>query len=242
MKLLKKNSAPSGQPTPPPAPALGATPKAPTPSSAKWTNGSALGARGVSALVGIAVVCGPVALGAQMFTSSAPVQSAPAQAEAALSTTQQSAGGYAVGYVGAWLSSTRDDSASLSNYFAGSTLSLSTTPFEYRNIAVASHAVHRRGSHDGRGRRRREGRATVRFQEGTILAAAVFPGRCEHFREHARRPHSSRAGRWAGFDDQCAANGLPSVGFDGGSAWRQRDVVPHLLSHGTRSRRALYVS
>ena len=138
MKLLKKNSAPSGKPTPPPAPAPGSTPKAPMPASAKWTNGSALGARGVSALVGIAVVCGPVALGAHIFTSSAPVQSAPAQAEAALSTTQQSAGGYAVGYVGAWLSSTRNDSASLSNYFAGSTLSLSTTPFEYRNIAVAS--------------------------------------------------------------------------------------------------------
>ncbi|WP_435740103.1 conjugal transfer protein [Clavibacter nebraskensis] len=86
----------------------------------------------------VAVVCGPLALGAQVLGSSKPVQSAPAPIEAALSTTQQSAGGYAVGYVGAWLSATRDDSTELRAYFSGSTGTVSTTPFEYRNVAVAS--------------------------------------------------------------------------------------------------------
>ena len=107
-------------------------------SSARWTNGSALGSKALSVVIFAALVAGPIALVQSTAQPGAEASTAPAEADATVSVMQQSAGAFALGYVGAWLTATQDDSAVLGDYIAVSGLTLSSTGFEYRNIAVAS--------------------------------------------------------------------------------------------------------
>ena len=106
--------------------------------SAKWSNGNALGSKVVTAVVVAALACGPVALFVAHGNQVRPVEAATTTVKPALSILQQSAGAYAVGFVGAWLSATQADSSALDDYINSNAITLSTTPFEYKNIAAAS--------------------------------------------------------------------------------------------------------
>jgi hypothetical protein len=114
--------------------------------TAKWTNGSLLGSKGVSVLVLVALVCGPIALVSSLGSHGQSAQSAPAAAPTTLTPLQQSAGSFAVGYVGAWLGASQDDSSALSDYISTQSAALSPKPFSYRNVAVASLEVQPKGS------------------------------------------------------------------------------------------------
>lgn len=117
------------------------TPRAGKPTqaeSAKWTNGNAFSSKVVTAVVIAAVACGPIALLTSRSNQGAPVAAAPVTAKPALTVLQQSAGAYAIGYVGAWLRATQTDSTALNSYIDSNSVRLSQTPFDYQNIAVAS--------------------------------------------------------------------------------------------------------
>jgi hypothetical protein len=114
--------------------------------TAKWTNGSFLGSKGVSVLVLVALVCGPIALVSSLGGRGQSAQSAPAAAPTTLTSLQQSAGSFAVGYVGAWLGASQDNSDALSDYTSTQSAALSPKPFSYRNAAVASLEVQSRGN------------------------------------------------------------------------------------------------
>lgn len=104
--------------------------------SASFTNGSLLGSKAVTLLVLIAVACGPVAIGmmAARGQSSAPVAAVAKSNE--LTPLQQAAGSFAIGFVGSWLSATKEDSTALEAYVATAPPGLGNIPFEYRNLAV----------------------------------------------------------------------------------------------------------
>lgn len=103
-----------------------------------WTAGRALATRAHSLLAWGAVCCGPIALAAHAVTPEPPPAVAVGGAqETALSPAQQAAGAHALGFVGAWLSATRDDPAGLDAYLGGAT-SVNSSPREYRELAVAS--------------------------------------------------------------------------------------------------------
>lgn len=104
--------------------------------TAQWTYGSALGAKAVTAVVVIGWLCGPAAIALWMAPrASVAVESV---APDPLSSFEQTAGGYAVGFVGAWLSASKDDASTLEAYVSTAPPSLGDRPFEYRDLAVAA--------------------------------------------------------------------------------------------------------
>lgn len=107
--------------------------------AAKWSNGSALTSKLVSVLVLLAVLCGPLALfiahGAQVAAGRRPAVNSSGQQ---FTASQQSTGAFSIGFVAAWLGASQADSTALSNYVSQIPATLSTTPFAYRNLAVAS--------------------------------------------------------------------------------------------------------
>ncbi|MDO5053011.1 MAG: conjugal transfer protein [Pseudoclavibacter sp.] len=128
-----------------------------------WTAGRALAARAQTLLAWSAVCCGPLALAAAL-TVPAPapetVQAEPPQAR--LSPAQQAAGAHALGFVGAWLTATRDDPAGLEAYL-GPVQVQSAQPQRYRDLAVASVEPDRSG-------------ATVSVVVTALLLEAAGPG------------------------------------------------------------------
>lgn len=106
--------------------------------SKKWANGSLLGSKAVTAVVIVAVACGPVALFVARGAATAKPVAHTASKSTQLSVLQQSAGAFAVGYVGAWLGATTKSSAALGAYISTAPATLSEQAFNFRNIAVAS--------------------------------------------------------------------------------------------------------
>jgi len=108
------------------------------PSASKWTAGRAGGSRVVSVFLFAAILCGPAAL----FVAAQKPQLGPASAAGATgqqeTALQQTAGAYAVGYVGSWLSATKKSSTDLQSYVDVNSSSLSDVAWEYRDIGVAS--------------------------------------------------------------------------------------------------------
>lgn len=104
--------------------------------SASFTNGPLLGRRATTVVVLVAVACGPLALGmlASRGQSSAPVAAAAESTE--LTPLQQATGSFALGFVGSWLSATKEDSTALETYVTTAPPGLGDLPFEYRNLAV----------------------------------------------------------------------------------------------------------
>lgn len=104
--------------------------------SAGFTNGSLLGSKAVTVLVLVAIACGPVAIGMLVARgqSSTPVAAFTESGE--LTPLQQATGSFAIGFVGSWLSATKEDSTALETYVTTAPPGLGDIPFEYRNLAV----------------------------------------------------------------------------------------------------------
>jgi hypothetical protein len=112
-----------------------------TASTVKWTGGSLLGGKAISVLVWGALLCAPISLfvahGAQVAVDR--VKATPiSQGATTVPALQQSAGSFALGYVGAWLSATQNDSTALDAYLSATPAGLTATAFQYRNMAIAS--------------------------------------------------------------------------------------------------------
>lgn len=107
--------------------------------TASWTHGSVLSSRIWGGVLGAAILCGPLALGA--FTLQALT---PAPAPIASKTTpgfsraQQDAGAYALAYVTAWMGATTNDSTALAAFTNVSSATFPQNPMQYRDTAVAS--------------------------------------------------------------------------------------------------------
>lgn len=114
-------------------------PRSPEAKGSSWTHGRQMSGRLLSGLLFAAIACGPIALFAASARPAA-IASAPAQTqEAGLSVQQQSAGGYALGYVGSWLAASKDAPGDLGEYADLASLrQLSEQPWEYRDLAVVS--------------------------------------------------------------------------------------------------------
>ena len=104
-----------------------------------WTHGRQMSGRLLSGALFIAIACGPIALFAAAARPAA-IAAAPTQTQAAgLTSEQQSAGGYALGYVGSWLAATKDAPGDLGSYVDLTSLrQLSAQPWEYRDLGVVS--------------------------------------------------------------------------------------------------------
>lgn len=105
--------------------------------AAVWPGGGVLASKFMTLLVVVLLATGPLSLGLWAATAAARKPAAAVVTDTSLSEVQQASGAYAVGFVGSWLTATRDDDAGLSAYIAtGSPLSDSAS--EYRNIAAVS--------------------------------------------------------------------------------------------------------
>lgn len=115
---------------------------APVALTESYTNGGALASTAsvwVMRIVVVVACLGAFLAAWLVFRPQAPKLSAPAPAVSQQQPVlTQSAGSYAVGFVGTWLSATRDDSAALQGYVSTVPASLGDRGTDYRNLAVAS--------------------------------------------------------------------------------------------------------
>lgn len=103
-----------------------------------WTAGRNLSGRAIAIGLFAAIACGPIALFA-FASQPETVVAAPETRSGTLPSSQQAAGDYALGYVAAWLGASRDDTVELEQYIDAATVrEISTTPWEYRDLAIAS--------------------------------------------------------------------------------------------------------
>lgn len=104
--------------------------------SAGFTNGSLLGSKAVTVFVIVAIACGPVAIGMLVSRGQGSATVAAATESSELTPLQQATGSFAIGFVGSWLSATKEDSTALETYVTTAPPGLGDIPFEYRNLAV----------------------------------------------------------------------------------------------------------
>lgn len=135
--FTKKTDTAPTDPTSPDAMSTDTAPAAPA-QAAKWTNGSHLGSKGATILVVALIACGPAALVVGLHASSSSAAAPQTEHTTQASPLQQSAGSFAEGYVGAWLSASQDDSAALEDYTTVNVPQLPKNGFAYRDIAIAS--------------------------------------------------------------------------------------------------------
>lgn len=104
-----------------------------------WTRGRELSGKFLSGLLFLAIAGGLVGLGMH-FVKPEQVLAAPTeQGPGGLTVAQQSAGAYAVGFVGSWLKATKDLPGDLGEYIdLGALRKITQTPFEYRDLGLVS--------------------------------------------------------------------------------------------------------
>lgn len=102
-----------------------------------WTQGRALSGRAGAFVLYAAIACGPLALVTSGMTAAPTVVAQPV-GEQQLSVGEQASGSFAAGYVGAWLSATRDDNAALAEYIELTAVGLSDVGWAYRDLSVSS--------------------------------------------------------------------------------------------------------
>lgn len=103
-----------------------------------WTQGRYLGAKITTGVALLAIICGPVALAAQLMSKQEPVAVQAAEEQATLDPVAQQAGEYAATYLGAWLRATRDTPNELASFIPVAAAKLPTTPTPYSDLTVAS--------------------------------------------------------------------------------------------------------
>lgn len=104
-----------------------------------WTRGRELSGKVLSGVLFGAIAVGVAGFGLH-FVKPEQVMAAPTeQGPGGLTVAQQSAGAYAVGFVGSWLSATKDKPGDLGTYIdIGSLRKMTQTPFEYRDVSLVS--------------------------------------------------------------------------------------------------------
>lgn len=104
-----------------------------------WTRGRELSGKLLSGLLFAAIIAGAVGFGMH-FVKPEQVLAAPTeQGPGGLTVPQQSAGAYAVGFVGSWLQATKDQPGDLGTYIdLGSLTKMTQAPFAYRDLSLVS--------------------------------------------------------------------------------------------------------
>jgi hypothetical protein len=105
----------------------------------EWTHGRELSGKFLSALLFLAIVAGVAGFGMHFIKPEQALAAPAEQGPGGLTAAQQSAGAYAVGFVGSWLSATKDKPGDLGTYVdLGSLQKITQAPFEYRDLALVS--------------------------------------------------------------------------------------------------------
>lgn len=117
------------------APASSETPVAQT---ARWTGGGVWASRGATAGLWGVLLVWPVAIALVMPGPGTASNAAPTEATTIRDTTEQSAGAVASGFVAAWLSATKDDSAELQRYVSTAGMDFPDNGWGFRNLSIAS--------------------------------------------------------------------------------------------------------
>lgn len=105
--------------------------------TSRWTQGAVLRQRLLAGLIVVGAASGALAFAGNLLPNPKP-QAAAASNDGALTTTQQDAGAFSIGYVGAWLGASKKAHTELDRYVQLSSTTLSDAPWSYRDIAVAS--------------------------------------------------------------------------------------------------------
>lgn len=134
MRKLRKTAAASAGPDAA-APAMSAQVAA----GSSWSHGRTLAQKAVTALLYLGLACGVLALGMQLLLPPAKPAAAISTAQGGLTVIQQQAGAYATGFVGAWLSATREEPGTLLDYSSDILpTNLSEAAWAYRDLGVVS--------------------------------------------------------------------------------------------------------
>lgn len=104
-----------------------------------WTQGRALGGRVVSILLIAGIACGPVALFAAASRPPAVIAAATDTGVDGLTSSQQEAGAYGLGFVASWLTATKEAPGDLGSYIDVAALrSISEESWQYRDLGLVS--------------------------------------------------------------------------------------------------------
>lgn len=105
-----------------------------------WTRGSEIGSKLIGAMMAFGIIAGYLGLGIGWLALNRPVE-AVAQTTTENETISQSvAGGYATGFVSAWLNASREDPGELAGFIdlTGQGSFLSPEPWDYRDLDVVT--------------------------------------------------------------------------------------------------------
>lgn len=103
----------------------------------RWTAGRSLASKGVTGLLLLTLLTGPVALTAALWPRP-PAAVEAAESTPGLTAAEQSAGAYAASYVAAWLTATTSEPAGLETFVDVTSLRLGEQATEFRQLHVAS--------------------------------------------------------------------------------------------------------
>lgn len=136
-KRVKRSKADDVDDSTAPRPAQGST----------WTQGRQTGAHAASILMIAAMVCGPAALGIQLLRPAQAPQAAAVTTSTGLTTSEQAAGSYALAFVGAWLTATKDVPGELATFIDLKAIrTYSEVAGQYRDLTVAGIDVPEQGA------------------------------------------------------------------------------------------------
>lgn len=112
-----------------------------------WTQGRQTGAHVASIFMIAAMVCGPVALGIMLLRPAQATQAATVTEASGMSASEQATGSYALAFVGAWLSATKDAPGELSTFIDLNAIrTYSEVAGQYRDLTVVGIEVPEPGS------------------------------------------------------------------------------------------------
>lgn len=105
-----------------------------------WTRGGEIGSKMIGAVLTFGIVAGYLGLGIGWLALNRPVEAIAQTTTESETTAQSVAGGYAVGFVSAWLNATRDDPGELAEFIdlTGTGSFLSPEPWDYRDLDVVT--------------------------------------------------------------------------------------------------------
>lgn len=105
-----------------------------------WTRGSEVGSKLIGAMMALGIVAGYLGLGIGWLALNRPVEAVAQTTTESETTSQSVAGGYAAGFVSAWLNASRDDPGELTGYIdlTGQGPFLSPEPWDYRDLDVVT--------------------------------------------------------------------------------------------------------
>lgn len=105
-----------------------------------WTRGGEIGSKMIGAVLAFGIVAGYLGLGIGWLALNRPVEAIAQTTTESETASQGLAGGYAIGFVSAWLNATRNDPGELAEFtdLTGKGSFLSPEPWEYRDLDVVA--------------------------------------------------------------------------------------------------------